>query len=101
MRPTALSLLLVLTIAGTAVACAPAPPPSNLDGQSVAPGVPRSPTRATIATFRDLDFTPYSAVPGSYELRNLVNPGLTVVDDRGAFRPVLAEAAPTLENGLW
>jgi peptide/nickel transport system substrate-binding protein len=31
----------------------------------------------------------------------MVNPGLAVVDDRGAVRPVLAEAVPSLENGLW
>jgi peptide/nickel transport system substrate-binding protein len=59
------------------------------------------PTRIAIATFRELDFTPYSATPGTYELRNTVNPGLAVLDDRGTLRPVLAEAVPTLENGLW
>jgi ABC-type transport system substrate-binding protein len=96
-----LSLLFVLTIVSAAAACAPARPPSTSEGQGAGSGAPRAPTRATIATFRELDFTPYSAIPGSYELRNLVNPGLTVIDDRGAFRPVLAEAAPTLENGLW
>lgn len=31
----------------------------------------------------------------------MVNPGLAVVDDRGALRAALAEAVPSLENGLW
>lgn len=61
----------------------------------------RGPARITVATFRELSFLPYSAIPGSYELRNMVNPGLVVVDDRGTLRPVLAEAVPSLENGLW
>ena len=30
-----------------------------------------------------------------------MNPGLSLLDDRGALRPVLAETVPTLENGLW
>jgi len=34
-------------------------------------------------------------------VRALVNPGLSVVDDQGVRRPALAEAVPTLENGLW
>ena len=34
-------------------------------------------------------------------LRPLVNPGLSVVDGRDVRRPALAEAVPTLENGLW
>ncbi|HZT07963.1 MAG TPA: ABC transporter substrate-binding protein [Chloroflexota bacterium] len=69
----------------------------SADAASARPG----PTHATIVSFRDLDFQPYSAVPGSYELRNAVNPGLVVVDDRNTLRPVLAEAVPTLDNGLW
>lgn len=34
-------------------------------------------------------------------LRPLVNPGLSVADDRRIRRAALAEAVPTLENGLW
>jgi peptide/nickel transport system substrate-binding protein len=32
---------------------------------------------------------------------NVVNVGLTVVDDAGVRHPALAESVPTLENGLW
>ncbi len=41
------------------------------------------------------------AIPGIVEVEPLLSPGLTSVDDRGSSRLVLAEAAPTLENGLW
>src|SRR5947207_15093443 len=85
-----------------AAACAqPTGSPVSPGQQSALAVAPSGPTRVTIATFRELDFLPYSAVPGTYELRNMVNPGLAVVDDRGTLRPVLAEAVPTLENGLW
>jgi peptide/nickel transport system substrate-binding protein len=91
-----------LVVGLIAAACAqPAGSPVSPRQQSAAPASPLGPTRITVASFRELDFVPYSAVPGTYELRNMVNPGLAVVDDRGALRPVLAEAVPTLENGLW
>src|SRR6185436_16670570 len=32
---------------------------------------------------------------------NVVNVGMTVVDDAGVRYPALAETVPTLENGLW
>jgi peptide/nickel transport system substrate-binding protein len=32
---------------------------------------------------------------------NVVNIGMTVVDDAGTRHPALAEAVPTLDNGLW
>ena len=40
-------------------------------------------------------------LPGVTDLEKVISPGLTVVDDRGVVRPLLAEAAPTLENGSW
>ena len=30
-----------------------------------------------------------------------VNIGMTVMDDQGVRQPALAEAVPTIENGLW
>jgi peptide/nickel transport system substrate-binding protein len=38
---------------------------------------------------------------GLEPLEEMVNPGLAVVDGKGEMRPVLAEAVPSLENGLW
>src|SRR5205809_5290578 len=38
---------------------------------------------------------------GTQHIEYLVNAGLLVPDTAGQLRPQLAEAAPTLENGLW
>jgi peptide/nickel transport system substrate-binding protein len=38
---------------------------------------------------------------GAGEIERLMNVGLTVVDDRGELRPVIAESVPTTENGGW
>lgn len=40
-------------------------------------------------------------IAGGPELQLLVSAGLTVTDDRGQLHPQLAEAVPTVENGLW
>src|SRR5215216_413678 len=37
---------------------------------------------------------------GLEPLEEMVNPGMAVVDGKGELRPVLAEAVPSLENGL-
>lgn len=96
------ALLVSLTVCLLSTGCASVPggrlsPSDQSEGSSGT----RGPARITIATFRELSFIPYSAIPGSYELRNAVNPGLAVLDDRGTLRPVLAEAVPSLENGFW
>ena len=38
---------------------------------------------------------------GVGEIERLLNTGLSVIDDRGALRPVLGESVPTTENGGW
>ncbi len=40
-------------------------------------------------------------LPGARELEQLIHAGLAVEDSSGNLRPQLAEAAPTVENGLW
>jgi peptide/nickel transport system substrate-binding protein len=40
-------------------------------------------------------------IPGVTDLEKLISPGLTIVDDNGSLRPLLAEAAPSIENGQW
>ncbi len=44
---------------------------------------------------------PASYVPGIDTLEEMVSAGLTNTDDQGNQRAQLAEAVPTLENGLW
>lgn len=40
-------------------------------------------------------------VAGVREIEQLLNSGLGVVDNQGQVRPLLAEAVPSLQNGLW
>src|SRR5581483_1551823 len=40
-------------------------------------------------------------IQGGDALEDLVNGGLTVVDAHGVLQPQLAEAVPTVGNGLW
>jgi peptide/nickel transport system substrate-binding protein len=40
-------------------------------------------------------------VPGADALEEMVSAGVAHLDDRGVLHPQLAEAVPTLENGLW
>jgi peptide/nickel transport system substrate-binding protein len=39
--------------------------------------------------------------PGVVEIEALVNGGLATMDDGGNLQPQLADAVPTIENGLW
>ncbi len=41
------------------------------------------------------------SIQGGDALEELVNAGLTLADGRGLLQPQLAEAVPTIENGLW
>jgi len=73
--------------ARTAFDSGPAP---TLAVKRVVVGVPREP-----------DLHPDSGGGQGILLRTFLNPGLGTVDDQGVRRPVLAEAVPSLENGLW
>jgi len=42
-----------------------------------------------------------AGIPGASHTERLVNTGLTAVDAEGKLRPHLAEAVPSVENGLW
>ncbi len=44
---------------------------------------------------------PAASRGGSESLQDLVHAGLSIVDNQGGLRPQLAEAVPSLENGLW
>ena len=66
----------------------------------------RSPKRVTVAITAEppglhyaLIPSPIRATPGS--IQEIVHPGLAVFDNQGVLRPVLAEAVPSIENGLW
>jgi peptide/nickel transport system substrate-binding protein len=42
-----------------------------------------------------------SSIRGSEVIAELANSGLAVIDNQGSLRPMLAEAVPSVENGLW
>jgi peptide/nickel transport system substrate-binding protein len=89
-------LLAVLLAAG----CAPGVP-----SRSEVPAVERPEARpfkrlvAVLASEPDLGPSPPTR--GAPPFRLLVRAGLTIADNQGARRPQLAEAVPTVENGLW
>src|SRR5689334_22393108 len=41
------------------------------------------------------------SVPGLADLHQILHAGLSTQDDREVYLPVLAEAIPSVENGLW
>lgn len=42
-----------------------------------------------------------TGVPGTDQVRDLMNSGLSTIDPQSTLHPVLAEAVPSTENGLW
>ena len=95
------------------VGCAPQgrPEPSvNVQpavGQPTGVAQPAAPKRMTIAivgnvtTLVDRFNAGGVGVPGGGDVELLISPGLGITDDKGVLRPVLAEAVPSVENGLW
>src|SRR5438093_5929272 len=88
-----------LLVAAFMVGCAAAPAePTATSSQYLPPAAPSTPKRITIGAF----------VIATSILDNRARPvpelvvgGLTTLDDRGVRQPQLAEAVPSIENGLW
>src|SRR5579871_766103 len=83
------------------------PPSTSAPQQSSASTQPSlGPKRLTAAIQGD-PFTVYQklnlsgSVRGVSEIQSLVHAGLTVMDTAGQLHPELAEAVPTVDNGLW
>lgn len=64
-----------------------------------------APKRITAATLGAITYLRTGFVggqpPGARDLRELVSAGLTRVDRQSRWRPLLGEAVPSVENGLW
>ncbi len=86
------------------LACAPASRPSvPADGsQAGAPSVPKGITTAIMADPPALyqELTGFGQ-RGTDVLQELALSGLTTQDNLGVLRPQLAEAVPSVDNGLW
>lgn len=92
----------------SAAACA-GPQPGALPGSGAPPPGAAGLRRITVAIRGDaktLSSKLNSAggaggVPGVPEIEEMLNAGLAIKDDSGAFHLLLAEDLPTVENGLW
>jgi peptide/nickel transport system substrate-binding protein len=98
--------LLVLSL--TVAACGPSQgataPTGDRPASGGAPERSGAPKRITVAALMDPPSVISkfeSLLPGATDLEVLVDAGLAIPDDRGVLVPVLAEAVPTLDNGLW
>jgi peptide/nickel transport system substrate-binding protein len=96
---------LILAVIGCA---APAPTPTARPAEAVPAAQPAAPRRITIvikgspASVSKRVITGGSgSVPGHSELEVLVHRGLSIVNGKGGLSPQLAEAVPSIENGLW
>ncbi len=87
-----------LVVALLTVNCAPATPGGATGGD--VPGHPLAVKRITLALADEPDVRPTTQGVGSI-IAPLVHSGLTVLGDHRTRRPRLAEAVPSLENGLW
>ncbi len=92
------TVMLVLTILG--LACAPADPRGSGGATAGAAPISRAVKRITLGTAREQDFRPSASGPERVAFQ-LVHTGLTVRGDQRIRHPRLAEAVPSLENGLW
>ncbi|HLE57505.1 MAG TPA: ABC transporter substrate-binding protein [Rhodothermia bacterium] len=96
--------LILLLLALAAVACAaPAGGPSR---SQPAESVPVAPKRMIAAITGDPHtfsnkLNPQTNVPGIDRVEELINMGLTRRDNRNGFLPGIADAVPSIENGLW
>ena len=76
-------------------------------GGSAAPAAasqPSTPKRIVLGIGSNLpspDARISSPLTGAGEFQQIVSAGLTAEDERGQRLPVLAEAVPSIENGLW
>lgn len=101
-------LTCLLVTAFVVVACAPAGRSTRGGPDEQALGSPQIKKKVTAAIRGDpptlnekLSRAGAGRVYGVKEIQNLLHVGLLVEDDRVELRPALAEAVPTVENGLW
>lgn len=98
------ALALVVTVLTAACASPPQPSTPQSGGAATEGKSASRVTRITAGLRAELPTvskTLNTIIPGATALDRLVAAGLSIVDDKGMVRPQLAEAVPTLENGLW
>lgn len=88
------------------VTCGPVAPERRGDASDRAGAESASRKRIVVAMMSDPPtvttmVTPGAALPGQAGLYQLVHAALSRADERGQRQPVVAEAVPSVENGLW
>ena len=110
MRLVKQSGLIWLGLVVLVVGCAPQGPGAGQgragDAAATAPSAPKRITAAMMGNppviyERIIGGGSGGRVPGIDALELLVNMGLTVKNDKGVLLPMVAEAVPTIENGMW
>ncbi len=103
---TCISWLGVVMVVAACTSCGQAPNVPAHTSTDAASG--RTPERIMAAirgaprAFSQLkDGTPSASITGLRGLQELVHAGLVHADNRGNLHPQLAEAVPSIENGLW
>ena len=100
------TVIVASCLLGLVLGCAAPAAPSSAPGRSPQQVQPAAPKRI-VAAIRGTTPILYRklAVGATYSglayLERIVNGGLVNVDTQGALLPYLAEAVPTIENGLW
>ncbi|HZT05743.1 MAG TPA: ABC transporter substrate-binding protein [Chloroflexota bacterium] len=101
MRRVRVALLATLLCVGCARA-GPTPASPAEPSQSASAAAPK---RIVAATKNVPSFLYYKLHPGptagAEEIGDLLDSGLVITDDSGLLRPLLGEAVPSLDNGLW
>jgi peptide/nickel transport system substrate-binding protein len=98
---------LVALVLLCAVGCAPTrPTPASGENRAAPPVAPSGPKRITIVFPNEppafyYPLAPLSTRSGGAILYDIIHPGLSVTDHENVLRPILAEAVPSTENGLW
>src|SRR5712692_4131440 len=103
LRPGQMALALAVLAVGCAGPLRAPTAPSGGGAQAPQATTPKRMTAAIMGDAHSLaqKLNPASYVPGIDTLEEMVSAGLTNTDDQGNQRAALAEAVPTIENGLW
>src|SRR6266513_1707750 len=103
-RPVAMGLTLILVLTSCQT---PSARPTTDSTSGAALPAQAAPKRVTAVIMGDPPhfegrFNPsIGSVPGLDVLEEMVNAGMANFTDQGALRPQLAEAVPSLDNGMW
>src|SRR4051794_27313236 len=107
MRTWRRSAVLFSALAVFAISCSPSSGSSSPSGSSASPATAQKPKRIVVAmmgqpsAFVSRMNSTSNTVPGVSNLEQLVNSSLTEQTRDRSLQPLLAEAVPTIENGLW